>query len=240
MKTKKLLVLIALLMATLLIMPSAVNAAVGDEFTEGDFKYKILDGDTTVELIKNDDYNSNELEVPAKVNYNSKEYTVISIGEEAFKTDYMLKTLILPYTIQTIGNSAFYDCQGNDEGLERINVRNADNSTTANALPTSLKTIGDYAFSRAFYLTNIAIPEGVIYDNEFSGYDLLKITDKVITDYSSLAMEISLLDIPIYFYSLFPKNGRSPLMRVMALLLSRVAISSGVMSARRVICSPCV
>jgi len=160
MKTKKLLVLIALLMATLIIMPSTVNAA-GEEFTEGDFKYKILDGDTTVELIKNDDYNSNELEVPAKVNYNSKEYTVISIGEEAFKTDYMLKTLILPYTIQTIGNSAFYDCQGNDEGLERINVRNADNSTTANALPTSLKTIGDYAFSRAFYLTNITIPEGV-------------------------------------------------------------------------------
>lgn len=42
---------------------------------------------------------------------------------------------------------------------------------------------------------------GVIYDNEFSGYDLLKITDKVITDYSSLAMEISLLDIPVYFYT---------------------------------------
>ena len=43
--------------------------------------------------------------------------------------------------------------------------------------------------------------DGVIYDNQFSGYDLLKITDKVITDYSSLAMEISLLDIPVYFYT---------------------------------------
>lgn len=43
--------------------------------------------------------------------------------------------------------------------------------------------------------------DGVIYDNEFSAYDLLKITDKVITDYSSLAMEVSLLDIPIYFYT---------------------------------------
>ena len=30
---------------------------------------------------------------------------------------------------------------------------------------------------------------------------MLKITDKVITDYSSLAMEISLLNIPIYFYT---------------------------------------
>ena len=43
--------------------------------------------------------------------------------------------------------------------------------------------------------------EGIIYDNKFSGYDLLKVTDKVITDYSSLAMEISLLEIPVYFYT---------------------------------------
>lgn len=43
--------------------------------------------------------------------------------------------------------------------------------------------------------------DGVIYDREFNVYDLLKITDKVITDYSSLAMEASLLNKPIYFYT---------------------------------------
>ncbi len=42
---------------------------------------------------------------------------------------------------------------------------------------------------------------GVIYDKYFSSYDWLKIVDRVITDYSSLAMETALLDIPVYFYT---------------------------------------
>ena len=43
--------------------------------------------------------------------------------------------------------------------------------------------------------------KGVIYEQKFSTYDLLKIADKVITDYSSLSIEASLLEIPIYFYT---------------------------------------
>lgn len=53
-------------------------------------------------------------------------------------------------------------------------------------------------------LDNITIkPEknGILYDSEFGVYDLIKISDKIITDYSSLAVEASLLDIPIYFYT---------------------------------------
>ena len=42
--------------------------------------------------------------------------------------------------------------------------------------------------------------DGVIYDDKFKSYDLLKMCDKVITDYSSLAMESSLLGKPLYFY----------------------------------------
>lgn len=42
--------------------------------------------------------------------------------------------------------------------------------------------------------------QGVIYDNKFNSYDLLKICDKVVTDYSSLAMEASILNKPLYFY----------------------------------------
>lgn len=163
MKTKKLLVLIALLIATLIMLPNTVNAA-GEEFTEDFCKYKILEDNATVELIMNEDSNRETIEVPAKVNYNSTDYTVISIGEEAFKADYMLKTLILPYTIQTIGNSAFFDCVGGEYGelgLTNINVRNSNGLITENTLPTSLKTIGEHAFYRTPHLTNLAIPEGV-------------------------------------------------------------------------------
>ena len=43
--------------------------------------------------------------------------------------------------------------------------------------------------------------EGIIYDNKTRTYDLLKVVDKVITDYSSLSIEAALLDLPVYFYT---------------------------------------
>ena len=43
--------------------------------------------------------------------------------------------------------------------------------------------------------------EGVIYDDKFTSYDLLEVADRIITDYSSLAIETSLLNKPIYFYT---------------------------------------
>lgn len=43
--------------------------------------------------------------------------------------------------------------------------------------------------------------EGVIFENEFKSYDLLEIADKIITDYSSLSIEVALLNKPIYFYT---------------------------------------
>ena len=43
--------------------------------------------------------------------------------------------------------------------------------------------------------------EGVIYDNKFKTYDLIKIADRIITDYSAISIESSILDKPIYFYT---------------------------------------
>lgn len=43
--------------------------------------------------------------------------------------------------------------------------------------------------------------EGVIYEQKCKTYDLLKIADKIITDYSSLSIESSLLEKPIYYYT---------------------------------------
>lgn len=42
--------------------------------------------------------------------------------------------------------------------------------------------------------------EGIIIDDKFDSYEWLSVTDKLITDYSSLAVEELVLDIPIYFY----------------------------------------
>ena len=42
---------------------------------------------------------------------------------------------------------------------------------------------------------------GVIYTDSYNSYDLLRVSDAVITDYSSLAVEASLTGKPLYFYT---------------------------------------
>lgn len=43
--------------------------------------------------------------------------------------------------------------------------------------------------------------EGIIFEDKLKSYDLFSVADKIVTDYSSLAIEASLLDKPIYFYT---------------------------------------
>lgn len=43
--------------------------------------------------------------------------------------------------------------------------------------------------------------EGVIYDREFDSYDMLRVADIVISDYSSYVIEATLADKPLYLYT---------------------------------------
>lgn len=53
--------------------------------------------------------------------------------------------------------------------------------------------------------------DGVIFDDKFKSYDLLEVSDKIITDYSSLAIEVTLLNKPLYFYAYdFDEYGEDP------------------------------
>ena len=42
--------------------------------------------------------------------------------------------------------------------------------------------------------------EGIIFDNVFSTYDMAKYCDRIITDYSALGIEVTMLNKPLYFY----------------------------------------
>lgn len=72
---------------------------------------------------------------------------VIEIADDAFSFSnyYRLNTVILPSTLEKIGNFAFVNCW-----LKRGIV-----------LPKHLKQLGDCAFERCRELTEIVIPEGV-------------------------------------------------------------------------------
>lgn len=67
--------------------------------------------------------------IPETVTYNGNTYTVTAIGNNAFHDGY-IKSVVIPNTVKTIGQSAFEDV----EALERITI------------PNSVTSIGRYAF----------------------------------------------------------------------------------------------
>lgn len=47
---------------------------------------------------------------------------------------------------------------------------------------------------------DVPVMDGLIIDSKFLTYDLAKFCDRIITDYSALGIEVSLLNKPLYFY----------------------------------------
>ena len=86
---------------------------------------------------------SGDIVIPDTVVYNNMTYVVTGIGKEAFYHCDKLRSLVIPNTVTTIGNSAFWDC-----------------SITSIELPNSVTTIGDYAFFGCS-ITSIELPNSV-------------------------------------------------------------------------------
>ena len=91
------------------------------------------------------------INIPAT--YNNK--AVTQIAEYGFEDCSYIENIVIPDSINKIGNGAFLNCSG----LLHINI------------PKGIKDVGDYVFSGCSSLTNMAIPSGVtvIGNNAFEG-----------------------------------------------------------------------
>ena len=97
--------------------------------------YKSLNGDNN--------YLQGSVTIPEKVSYNGKEYTVTSIGSQAFRNNTELTEMILPNTISDIGVNAFINCSG----LINIDIKEG------------VKEFGEGVFSNCSGLKEIILPE---------------------------------------------------------------------------------
>ena len=68
-------------------------------------------GEATVVPSSNGNY-SGDIFIPATVTYNGQEYSVTEIGDDAFKLCRNLTSVSMPYTIERLGNKAFFQCTG--------------------------------------------------------------------------------------------------------------------------------
>jgi hypothetical protein len=88
---------------------------------------------------------SGAVTIPQVVIYDGKEYSVTSIGEEAFLENRGLTSVSIPNSVKSIGDKAFYGCS----------------ALTSVTIPNSVTTIGEGAFSGCDALTAINIPGSV-------------------------------------------------------------------------------
>ena len=88
--------------------------------------------------------NQGDVVIPEVILVNDKPCIVVSIGGNAFNAKHEVKSVVMPDSVTSIGNAAFYDCW-----LSDIKLSN------------NLKEIMPQTFWRAEYMLHITIPESV-------------------------------------------------------------------------------
>ena len=94
---------------------------------------------------------------------------VTTIADSAFQENTIIKKVIIPDTIERIGNHAFRDCSSLTEVILGNNLKSIGDSAfwgcafTNITLPNSLERIEPYAFFRCANLVNLTIPANVNY-----------------------------------------------------------------------------
>ena len=159
----------------------AVTAGIGTTFAVkvqiGDLYYNLDATNQTAEVtykscINTDQFNAGwtitTANIPASVTYNSKTYSVTSIGGAAFRDCTGLTSVTIPNSVISIGGAAFVRCTG----LTSVTIGNSVTSIGLNAfgrctgltsvtIPNSVTSIGWGAFRDCTGLTSVTIPNSV-------------------------------------------------------------------------------
>ncbi len=140
-----------------------------------------LDNDNNLAQVRskfNEGKYTGHITIPSSFTYNSKQYNVTSIGDNAFYLCSDLTSVTIPNSVTSIGDNAFQGCVG----LTSVTIPNSVTSIGNNAffhcddltsvtIGNSVTSIGETAFADCFSLTSVTIPNSVtsIGDAAFGG-----------------------------------------------------------------------
>ena len=116
----------------------------GDEVVVDNIHY-ILGNNGEAEVTHSDSYSnlSGDLTIPSSITVGNSQYTVTSIGEEAFRDCVNLTSVSLPATLKTIKDGAF-ECTNEQGHISSLTM-----------LQGNLESIGERAFSNNRIKRNI-------------------------------------------------------------------------------------
>ncbi|MCR5512173.1 MAG: leucine-rich repeat domain-containing protein [Prevotella sp.] len=146
--------------------------------------YNLVNKSKTAELTRNPGVNAwtpcyiGDIVIPSKVTYESVEYDVTEIGDNAFGVTIQnneLTSIIIPNSVTTIGEYAFQNCSGLNSVTIPNSVTKIDryafrgcNSMTSISLSNNITNIAMSEFDGCSSLTSISIPDGVIAINDYA------------------------------------------------------------------------
>ena len=132
-----------------------------------------------VNRVKDDcsEVESGRLIIPANVSYQGKVYPVTSIGSWALAYCNM-KSIVIPNSINTIGNDAFFKCVELTDVIIPNSVTaigdkafNYCENLTSVTMSECVSSIGQWAFAQCYKLTSMTIPESVSFVGQYAFQD---------------------------------------------------------------------
>ena len=107
------------------------------------------------EVTKGDKKYEGDITIPSSINVNEEEYTVTSIGNDAFYRCSGFTSVTIPNSVKSIGELAFYNCSG----------------LTSVAIPDSVTSIGGWAFELCENIENVYCYAEEVPSTYFDAFD---------------------------------------------------------------------